>query len=77
MRGVGPGAMPQAGMEVGRLARDEGTVGDGVARGGQSEKDFFAKLSIAYKEARETHYWLRLLKDTGYLTDARRLLSSP
>ena len=36
--------------------------------GGQSESDFFAKLNIAYKEARETKYWLRLLRDTGYLT---------
>jgi four helix bundle protein len=34
---------------------------------GQSEKDFFAKLTIAYKEARETHYWIRLLTDTNYL----------
>lgn len=24
-------------------------------------------MSIAYKEARETSYWLRLLKDTDYL----------
>jgi len=24
-------------------------------------------MSIAYKEARETDYWLRLLKDTDYL----------
>lgn len=38
------------------------------AIGGQSKKDFFAKLTIAYKEARETQYWLRLLKDTEYLT---------
>lgn len=37
--------------------------------GGQSEKDFFAKLTISYKEARETHYWIRLLKDTDYLTN--------
>ena len=37
------------------------------AIGGQSEKDFFAKLTISYKEARETHYWIRLLKDTYYL----------
>ena len=29
--------------------------------GGQSIKDFYAKLFIAYKEARETRYWLRLL----------------
>ena len=38
------------------------------AIGGISRKDFIAKkLSISYKEARETHYWLRLLKDTGYI----------
>lgn len=36
--------------------------------GGQSEKDFISKLSIAYKEARETRYWLSLLRDSGYLT---------
>ncbi len=39
------------------------------AIGGQSDKDFFAKLTIAYKEARETHYWIRLLKDTDYLSE--------
>jgi len=37
--------------------------------GGQSEKDFFFKLCIAYKEARETHYWLRLLKDSKTLEE--------
>jgi len=26
-------------------------------------------MAIAYKEARETHYWVRLLKDSGYLTE--------
>lgn len=36
--------------------------------GAQSEKDFYAKFNVAYKEARETHYWLRLLKDTDYLS---------
>lgn len=35
--------------------------------GGQSEKDFFMKLNIAYKEARESHYWLRLLKDSDII----------
>lgn len=39
------------------------------AIGGQSDRDFFAKLTISYKEARETHYWLRLLTDTDYLTN--------
>ncbi len=37
--------------------------------GGQSEKDFFSKLCIAYKEARETHYWLRLLKNSKTLEE--------
>jgi four helix bundle protein len=34
------------------------------AIGGQSDKDFLSKISIAYKECRETLFWLRLLKDT-------------
>ena len=37
------------------------------AIGGQSRKDFYAKLSISYKEARETHYWIRLLTDSNYI----------
>ena len=36
------------------------------AIGGQSDKDFKSKMTIAYKEARETKYWLRLLRDSGY-----------
>ena len=53
------------------------------AIGAQSEKDFLSKLSIAYKEARETKYWLNLLKASQYLdtaladsllTDAEELL---
>ncbi len=35
--------------------------------GGQSDKDFFAKITIAYKEARETMYRLKLLSVTDYL----------
>ncbi len=37
------------------------------ALGGVSNSDFSNKLSIAYKEARETLYWLRLLNATDYL----------
>lgn len=36
------------------------------ALGGQSRADFIAKLSIAYKEARETKYWLKLLQLSSY-----------
>jgi len=39
------------------------------ALGGTSRKDFTNKLSIAYKEARETHYWLRILHDTDFIPD--------
>jgi four helix bundle protein len=47
------------------------------AIGGQSEKDFYMKLNIVYKEARETHYWIRLLKDTQYFdeTQSKSLLN--
>ena len=34
------------------------------ALAGQSKKDFTAKMSISSKEARETKYWLRLLKES-------------
>ena len=37
------------------------------AVGGQSEKDFLAKISIAYKECRETIFWLKLLRDSGLI----------
>lgn len=41
------------------------------AIGGHSQKDFFAKLTISYKEARETKYWIRLLKESDYLSTAQ------
>ncbi len=38
------------------------------AVGAQSEKDFQSKLFIAYKEARESHFWIRLLRDSNIIT---------
>lgn len=35
----------------------------------QSDADFLNKISIAYKEADETDYWLNLLHDNGYIDD--------
>jgi four helix bundle protein len=35
------------------------------AAAGQSKADFISKCNLALKEARETHYWLRLLIETG------------
>jgi four helix bundle protein len=37
------------------------------ALGGQSRKGFCQKINIAHKESRETHYWLRLTKDSEML----------
>ena len=30
----------------------------------QSKKDFLSKMCIAYKESRETNYWLRIIADS-------------
>ena len=38
------------------------------ASGAQSNNDFIAKLHISLKEAKETHYWVRLLRDTDYIS---------
>jgi four helix bundle protein len=37
------------------------------AEGAQSLNDFIHKIGIAYKESREAHYWLRLLRDSELL----------
>ena len=46
-----------------QLLRAGTSIGANVEAGqaSQSRADFIAKYSIACKEARETHYWLRLL----------------
>lgn len=36
-----------------------------------SKKDFLAKMYIAYKECAETKYWLEVLHDSDFLTDAQ------
>jgi four helix bundle protein len=41
------------------------------ATAGQSKADFVSKCTIALKEARETHYWLRLFKETKVVPAAR------
>lgn len=41
------------------------------AQAGQSKADFIAKMSIARKEARETHYWLRLLKESQIVPESQ------
>jgi four helix bundle protein len=59
---------PGIGRIIGsQLLRSGTSIGANVEEGqaGQSRADFVSKYSIARKEARETHYWLRLLAATG------------
>lgn len=55
-----------------QLLRSGTSIGANVeeAQAGQSKADFIAKMSIARKEARETHYWLRLLKKSEVLSES-------
>ena len=54
-----------------QLLRSGTSIGANVseAQRGQSKPDFYAKHSIALKEANETCYWIRLLHATDYLND--------
>jgi four helix bundle protein len=55
-----------------QILRSGTSIGANIeeAIGGQSSADFYSKLTIAYKEARETTYWLKLLSATDYLSEA-------
>jgi four helix bundle protein len=56
-----------------QLLRSGTSIGANVAEANeaQSRPDFISKLSIALKETVETEYWLNLLTDTHYLTQAQ------
>jgi len=49
----------RSGTAIGALIRE--------AKFAQSKADFISKMSIALKEANETHYWIDLLHDTEYI----------
>jgi len=55
-----------------QLLRSGTSIGANVeeATGGESRKDFIHKMALAAKEAREAHYWLRLLRDSDMLPDS-------
>ena len=48
------------------------SIGANVAEAqkAQSDRDFLAKMYIAYKEANETEYWIRLLYATNIISDS-------
>lgn len=55
-----------------QLLRSGTSIGANIeeAIGGSSKRDFIFKLEIAYREARETSYWLRLFKE-GKILEAK------
>jgi four helix bundle protein len=54
-----------------QVLRSGTSVGANIeeANQAQSKADFAHKLSISLKEAVETNYWIRLLRDSGYLAE--------
>ena len=54
-----------------QLLRSGTSIGANVseAQKGQSKADFNMKMNIALKEANETEYWIRLLRETDYLSE--------
>ena len=54
-----------------QLLKSGTSIGANVSEGeqAQSKADFHSKMCIALKEANETHYWLRLLLATEYITE--------
>ena len=54
-----------------QLLRSGTSIGANIeeAQAAQSRADFISKISIASKEARESHYWLRLLRDGGIVDE--------
>jgi four helix bundle protein len=54
-----------------QLLRSGTSIGANIeeAIGGYSKKDFLHKITISYKEARETKFWLRLLRDTNIINE--------
>jgi len=55
-----------------QILRSGTSIGANIneALAGQSKRDFIHKLSISLNEARETSYWLNLLKDNDFITSA-------
>jgi len=60
----------------GQLLRAGTSIGANLeeADAAQSRADFISKCTISLKEARESHYWLRLLRATNKLGGDERLL---
>jgi four helix bundle protein len=54
-----------------QIIRSATSIGANIneANYGSSKADFISKMHIALKECAETEYWLRLLKESEYITN--------
>lgn len=58
-------------LEIGKQLLRSGTSVDAnyeEACGSFSKQEFVYKLSVSFREAKESNYWLRLLRDSGIVT---------
>lgn len=62
---------PKSSYMIDQLARAGTSIGANIheAQYAHSKADFIAKLEIALKEASETSYWLKLMFETGRITE--------
>lgn len=63
---------PKSSYMIDQMARAGTSVGANIheAQYAHSKADFIAKLEIALKESNETSYWLKLLMETGRISEA-------
>lgn len=54
-----------------QIMRSATSIGANIneANYGSSKSDFIAKMHIALKECAETEYWIRVLKESEYITE--------
>lgn len=63
-----------AGYALGRqLIRSGTSIGANVedAAGGRTKKEFISSMNIARREARETFFWLRVIKEAGLMSEQK------
>lgn len=62
---------PKSSYMTDQLARAGTSIGANIheAQYAHSKADFIAKLEIALKESNETSYWLKLLNQTGRISE--------
>jgi len=60
-------------VAVNQLVRSGTGIGSNLeeAKGAQSRRDFIAKARTALKEARESHYWLRIIAECELVSRRR------